>query len=136
MQHRRQFKDSTDRGRCQEQYFSGFWPLQWPQRPSQAIFHQWAHLAPPRPRGVSKKPIPPTIFMPWTPRLPTSLPSRAQDGPEAPQSASERFLRPPKSTSFDIKIVKKSITCISLGSSLFIVDFWTIFGDVNDGPTS
>ena len=57
MQHRRQFKDSTDRGRCQEQYFSGFWPLQGPQRPSQAIFHQWAHLAPPPgPEACPKSP--------------------------------------------------------------------------------
>ena len=47
VQHRTQFKDSTDRGRCQEQYLSVWWPLQWPQRPPEAIFYQRAESAPP-----------------------------------------------------------------------------------------
>ena len=48
MKHRRQFKDSTGRGRCQEQYFSVFWPLQWPQRPSETIFYQRVDSSPPQ----------------------------------------------------------------------------------------
>ena len=54
MKHRRQFKDSTGRGRCQEQYFSVFWPLQWPQRPSETIFYQRVDSSPPQVLSVSK----------------------------------------------------------------------------------
>ena len=34
--------------------FDGWKSLQWPQRPSEAIFHQRAQSAPPRPLGMSK----------------------------------------------------------------------------------
>ena len=61
---------------------------------------------PGRPQGVSKKPIPPTIFMPWAPRLPTSLPSRAQDSPEAPQNAPDRLPRQPNRSPSDPKSLK------------------------------
>ena len=65
MKHRRQFKDSTGRGRCQEQYFSVFWPLQWPQRPSETIFYQRVDSSPPRPLGLSKSSGPDRVKM-WT----------------------------------------------------------------------
>ena len=74
----------------------------------QSIFKPINHpkTPPGRPQGVSKKPIPPTIFMPWAPRLPTSLPSRAQDGPEAPQSAPDRLPRQPNRPPSDPKSLK------------------------------
>ena len=54
MQHRLLFKGSTGIERCQEQYLTGWKSLQWPQRPSEAIFHQWAQSAPAWPLGMSK----------------------------------------------------------------------------------
>ena len=54
MQHRMLFKGSTGTERCQEQYLTGWKSLQWPQSPSEAIFHQRAQSAPPRPLGMSK----------------------------------------------------------------------------------
>ena len=54
MQHRMLFKGSTGTERCQEQYLTGWKSLQWPQGPSEAIFHQRAQSAPPRPLGMSK----------------------------------------------------------------------------------
>ena len=54
MQHRMLFKGSTGTERCQEQYLTGWKSLEWPQGPSEAIFHQQAQSAPPRPLGMSK----------------------------------------------------------------------------------
>ena len=47
------FKGFTGTERYQEQYLTGWKSLQWPQRPSEAIFHQRAQSAP-WPLGMSK----------------------------------------------------------------------------------
>ena len=41
------FKGPTNRGRCQEQYLSVWWPLQSSRRPPEAISYEQAESAPP-----------------------------------------------------------------------------------------